>query len=554
MTFTVKAHQDDWLFVPLGGSNEIGMNLNLYGYKGKWLMIDLGIGFADAYFPGVEILLPDIQFIAERKQDLLGIVLTHAHEDHLGAVPYLWEELQCPVYATPFTAAVLKAKLADEGLNLPIKVNEVKPGQKIGLGPFEFEMIPLTHSIPEMQAIAVRTDKGVVMHTGDWKLDPDPLVGPATDEATLKKYGDEGVLAMVCDSTNVFVEGESGSEAGVRESLSEIIAKCENRVVVTTFASNIARLETIIRAAVSAGRRIAIAGRSLRRIITAAKESGYLQDCPPLLSEREIADYNKQQILIICTGCQGEPLAALSKVARGDHPNIRLTPGDTVIFSSRKIPGNETRVAYLYNALTRMGVELITAKRHHVHVSGHPARGELKRMYDLVRPAIAIPTHGEARHIHEQALFAKSLGVPETIEARNGSVIRLAKGQASEIGSVPSGYIAIDGNTFISSESPILKVRRRIRDEGFCAVTVVLDQKTNEVLAAPRFSTPGSLDPQDDRELLEILREAVEDTLANISRKDTVDRISENIRKAVRKITRDELGKKPVLDVHIIKV
>lgn len=554
MTLNFKDYSDELLFVPLGGSNEIGMNLNLYGYKGKWLMVDLGIGFADAHFPGVEVLLPDIQFIVERKKDLLGIVLTHAHEDHLGAVPYLWDELQCPVYATPFTSAVLKAKLTDEGINLRIPVKEVQPGQKIALGPFEFEMIPLTHSIPEMQAIALRTDKGVVMHTGDWKLDPDPLVGPVTDEATLKKYGDEGVLAMVCDSTNVFVDGESGSEGGVREHLSQIIAQCKNRVVVTTFASNIARIETIIRAAETAGRRVALAGRSLRRVTTAAKESGYLQDTLPLLSEREINEYAKDKILIICTGCQGEPLAALSKVARGEHPNIRLTPNDTVIFSSRKIPGNETRVAYLYNALTRMGIELITAKRHHVHVSGHPARGELTRMYELVRPQIAVPTHGEARHIHEQALLAKSLNVPETVEARNGSVILLAAGKAKEIGTVPAGYTAVDGNTFISSESPILKMRRRIRDEGCCVISLVLDKQTNELLSAPRISAPGSLDANDDRDLIQAMAEAVEEALSRLGRKDGPERIDEAVRKAVRKITRDELGKKPVLDIHVFKV
>lgn len=554
MNVNFKEYSDELIFVPLGGSNEIGMNLNLYGYKGKWIMIDLGIGFADAHFPGVEILLPDIEFIVERKKDLLGIVLTHAHEDHLGAVPYLWEELQVPVYATPFTSAVLKAKLADEGLNLKIPVKEVHPGSKIQMGPFEFEMIPLTHSIPEMQAIALRTDKGVVMHTGDWKLDPDPLVGPTTDEATLKRYGDEGILAMVCDSTNVYNDGESGSEAGVRESITKIIADCKNRVVVTTFASNIARVETLIKAGHAAGRRIAIAGRSLRRVTTAAKESGYLQDIPPLLSEREISDIPKDQLMIICTGCQGEPLAALSKVARGEHPNIRLSHGDAVIFSSRKIPGNETRVAYLYNALTRMGVELITAKRHHVHVSGHPCRDELKRMYELVRPKIAVPTHGETRHIHEHALFAQSLGIKQTIEARNGSVILLSGNGPAEVGTVKSGYTAIDGNSFIASDNPILKMRRRIRDDGCCVISVVVDQKTNELLAAPRISAPGSLDMNEDRDLIGALVDMVEEAVGRATRKDTVDRISENIRTAARKLYRDELGKKPVLDVHVIKV
>jgi ribonuclease J len=553
MAFNFKEHADDLLFVPLGGSNEIGMNLNLYTTEGKWLMIDLGIGFADAYFPGVEILLPDISFITERKKDLLGIVLTHAHEDHLGAVPYLWDELQCPVYATPFTHAVLKAKLADEGISSKIRVTEVQPGQKITLGPFTFEMVPLTHSIPEMQAVALRTKQGVVMHTGDWKLDPDPLVGPVTDEETLKRYGDEGVLAMVCDSTNVFNDGESGSEAGVRDNLAEIISKCTGRVVVTTFASNIARIESIVRAAEKAGRHVALAGRSLRRVTTAAKESGYLQDVQPFLSEREIGDVPKDDILILCTGCQGEPLAALSKIARGEHPSIRLSPGDTVIFSARKIPGNETRVAYIYNQLTRMGIELITSKRHHVHVSGHPCRDELARMYQLVRPKIAVPTHGETRHIHEHAKFARALQVPETVEAKNGSVILLAEGRALEIATVQSGYVAVDGASLIAADSSVLKARRRIRDEGFVAVSVVLD-KHNALLSAPRISSPGSMDPVEDKELLDLLAEEIEWALERVKPKETVDKISEIIRTAMRKIFRGELGKKPVLDVHVIKV
>lgn len=553
MAFDFKEYSDKLLFVPLGGSNEIGMNLNLYGYKGKWLMIDLGIGFADAYLPGVDILLPDISFIAERKKDLLGIILTHAHEDHLGAVPYLWDELKCPVYATPFTHAVLKAKLADEGRSNTIPVTEVRPGQKVTLGPFEIEMVPLTHSIPEMQAVAVRTDKGIVMHTGDWKLDPDPLVGPVTDEVTLKKYGDEGVLAMICDSTNVFNDGESGSEAGVRDELEKIISKCQNRVVVTTFASNIARIESIVRAGEKAGRRIALAGRSLRRVTTAAKESGYLLDAQPFLNEKDIADIAKKDLLIICTGCQGEPMAALSKIARSEHPSIRLSPNDTVIFSARKIPGNETRVAYIYNQLTRMGLELVTSKRHHVHVSGHPARDELARMYALVRPKIAVPTHGEARHIHEHAIFARAQGVKQTVEARNGSVILLEDGRALEVATVPSGYIALDGNSLISTGSAVLKARRRIRDEGCVVVSVALD-KQNTLVSKVRISSPGCMDPKEDGELLDILEEEIEAVIERLKPKESSDKVSEAIRAAIRKIFRQELGKKPVLDVHVIKV
>jgi len=553
MTFNFKEYEDELLFVPLGGSNEIGMNLNLYAYKGKWIMIDLGIGFANEYVPGVDVLLPDISFITKYKKDLLGIVLTHAHEDHLGAVPYLWEELGCPVFATPFTAAVLKAKLTDEGITTRIPVTEMGPGQKIKLGPFEFEMVPLTHSIPEMQAIALRTDKGVVMHTGDWKLDPEPLVGPVTDEETLKKYGDEGVLAMVCDSTNVFEDGRSGSEAEVRDSLTKIISSCNQRVVVTTFASNIARLESIIRAGQAAGRHIAIAGRSLRRMTIAAQESGYLQDAKPFLNEREIHDVAKNDILIICSGCQGEPLAALSKIARNEHPNIRLSAGDTVIFSSRKIPGNESKVAYTYNALTRRGIEVISDKRHHVHASGHPCRDELTLMYQMVRPKIAIPTHGEARHIHEHAKLAKSLQVPEIVEAKNGSVILLAEGKAMEIANVPSGYTAVDGNSLIPVDSAIIRTRRKIREDGCIMVSIVID-KNNQLLAPPSISAPGSLDANEDKDLLHALRDDIEETMEKLKPKITVDKINEEIRTTIRKLVRAELGKKPVIDVHVVKV
>src|SRR5271154_3954358 len=351
MTFDFSKYHEELLFVPLGGSNEIGMNLNLYAYKGKWLMVDCGIGFANDSLPGVEIIVPDITFLAEIKKDLLALVLTHAHEDHLGAVPYLWEEFECPIYATPFTSAFLKHKLAESGPGKKPKITEMKPGSSIEIGPFALELIELTHSIPEMQAVAITTSKGVIMHTGDWKFDADPLIGPVSNYEMLTKYGDGKVLAMVCDSTNVFVEGESGSEAEVREHLVKLIATCKKRVVVTTFASNLARVATIILAAQEAGRVVALAGRSLHRVTAAAKESGYLSNDAEFINEREGMNIPKQDVLVLCTGCQGEPRAALTRIARGEHPNIRLTPGDTAIFSSRKIPGNESKISFINNRL-----------------------------------------------------------------------------------------------------------------------------------------------------------------------------------------------------------
>lgn len=552
MGFSLAKHHDDLLFVPLGGSNEIGMNLNLYHYKGKWLMIDLGIGFADDYLPGVEVITPNVDFVMEHKDDLLGLVLTHAHEDHLGAVPYLWREMgnPCPIYATPFTAAVLKPKLKEEGITQGVKIHEVGADSKIELGPFTLEMIPLTHSIPEMHAIAIRTDKGVVMHTGDWKLDHDPLVGPTSDEDTLSRYGDEGVLAMVCDSTNVMVEGESGSESHVRHHLTDVIKGCENRAVVTTFASNVARLESIIYAGLDAGREIALAGRSLWRITEAAKESGYLQDVPPFLTDKQAMDVAKDKILIICTGCQGESRAALSKIAREDHPVLRLSPGDTIIFSSRMIPGNETKINWMQNKLTQLGLEVIGDRDALIHVSGHPCRGELERMYQLVRPKIAVPVHGEPRHIHEHAKLARSLQVKEAVEATNGAVILLKEGEASIVGMVDSGYVAVDGKTLIDTNSPVIRTRRKIRDDGCIILSMVVD-KHGKIVSKPLLSGPGVLDPKEDAELIRELCEEVADEAQKIIRSGKEKGLDDRIRAVIRRTIGSELGKKPVLDIQV---
>lgn len=551
MAFNFNDYDDDVLFVPLGGSNEIGMNLNLYRYRGKWLMIDLGIGFAGAHLPGIEIVVPNIDAIIPYKSDIVGLVLTHAHEDHLGAVAYLWPDLGCPIYATPFTATVLKNKLAEEGLQGKARVNLVKSGEHYQLGPFGFEMVPVTHSIPEMHAIALRTDKGVIMHTGDWKLDHSPMVGVPTDETTLARYGDEGVLAMICDSTNVFVEGESGSESDVRHTLTDIIRQCEQRVVVTTFSSNIARLETIIYAARDAGRSVAIAGKSIWRMVQAAQDSGYLQDAPTFLTDIQGMECPRDKVLFICTGCQGETRAALAKIARGEHPGIRLSPKDTVIFSARSIPGNETNISYMVNKLVTMGVEVINDRIGFIHVSGHPARGELERMYQLVRPKIAVPVHGEAHHIHEHANFARELQVPVAIEPSNGVVVNLSATHPGIIGKVTWGYIALDGTSLIDSNSAVIRTRRKIRDDGFVIVSVVLGKK-GELAAAPMISAPGCLDDAEDKELLAEMREEIAQVVAKSLRGGSKGRqMDESIRACLRKLIRDALGKKPVLDVHI---
>jgi ribonuclease J len=550
MPIDFKVHDEELLFLPLGGSNEVGMNFNCYRYKGKWLLIDCGIGFADDYLPGVDVVVPNIDAITPFKKDIVGLVITHAHEDHVGAVALLWPELQCPVYTTPFTAAVLKNKLTEEGLQGRVKVHEVQAGREYPLGPFSLEVIPLTHSIPEMHAIAVKTDAGTVMHTGDWKLDADPLVGPTTDEDTLRRYGDAGVLAMVCDSTNVFVEGESGSEADVRASLRDIIADCQNRAVVTLFASNVARLETVIRAAQDAGREVALSGKSLWRMSDAARQSGYLEGIGRLLTEEQGMELPRSKVVFIVTGCQGESRAALSKIARGDHPAIRLSPGDTIIFSSRTIPGNETKISWVHNQLVLQGLEVINDYNGFVHVSGHPARMELERMYQLVRPKIAVPTHGEARHLREHVNFARQLQVPEAVEATNGAVIRLKEGAAQVVGHVPSGYLALDGNSLIATDSSVIRTRRKIRDDGFCAVSVVID-KRGKLVSPPKFSAPGSLDFEDDRDLFLAMREEMEALIDRGRFEGKSEMLEQKLRNVMRRFLRDELGKKPVLDVHV---
>ena len=552
MTFDFKKHHDDLLFVPLGGSNEVGMNLNLYTTQGKWLMVDCGIGFAGDWLPGVDVMVPDISAFLPYKDQLLGLVLTHAHEDHLGAVPYLWRDLECPIYATPFTAAFLRHKITEMGPGKRPVIHEIKPGGKAELAPFSIEMIDLTHSIPEMQAVAIRTPKGVVMHTGDWKFDEVPLIGPVSNYDALKTYGDGKVLAMVCDSTNVFESGESGSEGEVRKHLVELIGKCEQRVVVATFASNLARVASLIQAADEAGRMVALAGRSLHRIVEAARQVGYLSESIEFIDEREVMNLPRKDVMIICTGGQGEPRAALPRIARGEHPNIRLQPGDTVVLSSRKIPGNEARINRFINQFVMRGIEVITDRNRMIHVSGHPARDELKRMYSLVRPQIAVPTHGEARHLHEHAKLARELGVKEAVEAYNGAVVWLEPGEASVIGKLQAGYVAIDGNSLIPTEGEIMRARRKLRDDGAIFLTLVLDAQNQPV--DMQLSAPGVLDREQDADLAEECLAELGHAVKNMPKRASDEALAEVARTTLRKRLKLELDKKPVLEVHVVRV
>ena len=545
---------EELLFVPLGGAGEIGLNLNLYGLDGRWLMVDLGISFADETLPGVEIVLPDPSFIAERSEDLSGLVLTHAHEDHFGAIPYLWERLRCPIYCTRFTAAVLARKLEEVGIRRAI-MNVVAPGERFTVGPFDCSLLRVTHSIPESHALALRTPLGNVLHTGDWKLDPEPLVGPRTATDDLEAFGREGVLAMVADSTNILNPGTSGSEAEVRDSLKSLIAPMPHRVVLTTFASNIARLETAIHVAQAVGRHGVAVGRSMHRMIEAAREVGYLRDVPPLLDERAAAELPRDKVLWMSTGCQGEPRAALSRIAAGQHPNVKLEPGDVVIFSSKIIPGNERTLYNLHNSLVSRGIEVITEHDHFVHVSGHPCRDEVEQMYHWIRPQIAIPVHGEARHLHEHLAFARRLGVPQALEVKNGDLVRLAPSPAEVIDQVPTGRLVLENDELIGAGDDLFRTRRRLMHHGTVLVGLVLDSY-GALLASPQLSTFGAADLEREPGLDRAVLGEIENAIEYLDDEAVLDdeRIRQATRSAVRRALRLAREKRPIIEVQITRL
>jgi ribonuclease J len=549
---TVPSH-DELLFLALGGAGEIGMNLNLYGHAGKWLMIDLGIGFADGTMPGIEVVMPDPAFIEERRDQLVGIVLTHAHEDHLGAVADLWPRLRAPVYATPFAASVLKRKLTEAGLVETVPVTEIPLRGRFSLPPFELELITMTHSILEPNALAIRTPLGTVFHTGDWKIDPEPLLGDVTDEAVLRRIGEEGALAMVCDSTNVFVEGEAGSESTVRANLEKLVKAGKNRIAVTCFASNLARVESIALAAVAADRHPVLSGRALVRMVEAAQECGYLLDFPACIPESQAGFLPRDKVVLICTGSQGEPRASMAKLANGDHRDLVLEAGDTAIFSSRVIPGNEHSVGRLQNALLARGVEIVTDSDEIVHVSGHPARDELVQVYQWIRPKIAVPVHGELRHMAEHASLARACQVPETIVAPNGTLVRLAPGPAEIIDHVPAGRLARDGDGVVPIDGASLRERRKLLWNGAAAATLVVDSK-GRPMAPPKVTLRGFED--EEGALGKAVVAGLEEMLADLKAADRVndERLEQAVRTVVRRVVRTRLGKKPLTDVHIVRI
>jgi ribonuclease J len=543
---------DELVFLPLGGSGEIGMNFNAYGFgppnRWQWIVVDCGVTFGrETDSPGVDLILPDIRYLAERREDVLGIVATHAHEDHIGAIAHLWPMLKCPIYATPFTARLIEGKLAEAGLSVPVR--EVSLGGSLTLGPYAIDFISITHSIPEPNLLAIRTPLGLIAHTGDWKLDPEPLLGAVTDAAAIRKLGDEGVLALVCDSTNALVPGHSGSEAQVRDSLVQLIGGLKRRIAVTAFASNVARLDSIAHAAKIHGRKLALVGRSMHKIVQAARSTGYLKDFPAVLDAAEASELPAGKVLYLVTGSQGEPRAALSRIAQGNHPDVQLGKGDAVIFSSRVIPGNDLAIFELHNKLSALGVEVLTAEDHFVHVSGHPAREELAEMYRWTRPRIAVPVHGELRHMAEHARLAKSLQVPEALVPANGQLYRLAPGPAELIDEVPSGRIHMDGRVLVAEGEGLAKARRAMGYAGLIAITLVLDSKgrpaADAVILAEGMPEPAR----------EAVRAVVDEALRRYNPKSTdAEALREAVRRAARRAAQDAWGKKPITRVTVVEL
>jgi len=556
-----KQVNDELVFLPLGGSGEIGMNLNVYGYgpeaNREWLVVDVGVTFGDLSTPGVDVIVPDPSFL--EGETIRGIVLTHAHEDHIGALGWLWSRIKAPLYATPFTAFLIREKLREAGILNEVKLIEVPLGGTIDLGPFQVTMVTMTHSIAEPNALAIKTPLGTVFHTGDWKLDPSPVIGKPTDIAAITKLGDEGLLAMVCDSTNVFVEGKAGSETDAQAGLIELIGSLKKgRIAVGCFASNVARMISVMKAADLAGRRVALAGRSMHRITAAAKHVGLFDDSKRILSEEEARVWPAEQILYLCTGSQGEERAALSRVSQGTHPVIKLGVGDHCIFSSRVIPGNELAIAALQDRLADRGVRLYTEKDHpHVHVSGHPCRDEMKQMYAWARPRIAVPTHGMRRHLAEHANLAQDMGVPETVTPRNGDMVRLAPGPAAIIDEVPNGRLYVDGGRLVTEQGEALHERRHASTNGVLIVSFAMDKRGKIVsdIDVRAIGLPGDAEsPLGDA--LDDLAERVEQAVGKLKGAALEDEmvIEQAVSRALKKASQQIWDRRPIVETIILRL
>ena len=551
--------KEELLFCPLGGSGEIGMNLNLYAYgkedEQKWIAVDMGVTFADDSIPGIDLIYPDPGFLIDKKKDLLGIVLTHAHEDHIGSVAIIWPQLKCKIYATPFTAALLKEKFREKKIDITSYLKIVPLNGKINLGPFEIEFITLTHSILEPNGLSIKTPAGIILHTGDWKCDPNPLIGEKIDERKLKEIGEQNVLAMICDSTNVFSEGRAGSESDVRESLLKIISNLKKKIIVTTFASNVARMETVFYCAQKSNRQISLVGRSMHRIYKAARQCGYLQNLIEPIDPRDAKNISREKIIYLCTGSQGEPMGAMKRITSGIHPDVFLEKNDTVIFSSKIIPGNEKKLYAMHNEIVKNNIEIVTEENAFVHVSGHPNRDDLKDMYSWVRPKSIIPVHGEHRHMIEQAKFAKEMKVPHSLQIENGDIIKIYPGSTPKIiDKAPSGRMYLDGSVSIRDDSNSIKERRNLAINGYLEITLPVG--SNGKTRKPVISFKGL--PIDD--LDESLVFDMEDEIAEICKTFSLQNkkqeynLIEALKQSCRRIVREKTGKKPYTRINLTRI
>ena len=551
--------KEELLFCPLGGSGEIGMNLNLFAFgkpdEQKWIIVDIGVTFADDTVPGVDLIYADPGFIIDKKDDLLGIILTHAHEDHIGAIAHIWPKLKTKIYATPFTAVLITEKFKEKKIDISSYLKIVQLNSTINLKPFSIEFITLTHSILEPNGLRIETPVGDILHTGDWKCDPDPLIGEKVNSKRLKQIGEKGVLAMICDSTNVFSIGRAGSELSVRKNILKIMERLKKRIVVTSFASNVARMETVFHCAQKTGRQIALVGRSMNRIFKAARQCGYLQNVIDPIDPRDAKKISKEKIVYLCTGSQGEPMGAMLRIANYTHPDVVIEKGDAVIFSSKIIPGNEKKLYKLHNQLVKEGIEVISEETEFVHVSGHPNREDLKDMYNWIKPKVVIPVHGEHRHMIEHINFAKEMQVPHPVKVENGDIVRLYPGKFPEVcDKAPSGRLYVDGNIAVEEDAQSIKERKNLSSNGIMEVTILLTPKGN-IHNRPILSFRG-LPIYDKEEFIYGLEEEIEKTTKTFSlnNKKQETSIIDALKQACRKYTKEKTGKKPVTNINLVKV
>ena len=550
---------EELIFCPLGGAGEIGMNMSLYSYVKddlqKWLIVDAGVTFADESFPGIDLIYPDIGFIEDKKNDLLGIILTHAHEDHIGAISHIWPKLKCKIFATPFTAVLVSEKFKEKKIDISDYLKIVPLGGVLDLKPFKIEFVSLTHSIVEPNGLYIKTPNSKILHTGDWKYDPDPLVGSNINSERLKEIGKEGISTMICDSTNVFSVGRAGSELDVRNSLLNIIEKLNKRVIVTSFASNVARMDTIFYCAKKTGRQISLVGRSMHRIYKAAKKCGYLENSIEPIDPRESKNISREKIIYLCTGSQGEPMGAMNRISSYIHPDVNIEAGDTVIFSSKIIPGNEKKLSKMHNQLVRDGIEVISEETDFVHVSGHPNRDDLKDMYEWIKPMSVIPVHGEQRHMLEHIKFAKEMSVPYPIKVENGDIVRLYPGKSPEVyDKAPYGKILIDGNIGVDEDAKSIKERRNLASNGFLNITIIIGNK-GEILESPVIYFKGLPIIENDK-FRDNLKDTVENIIKTFSLKNVKqdENLIETLKIGCRKLTKEKTGKKPVTNINLVRI